>query len=37
MPAESTANRLALELRIRSLTSISAWLEELAVTPINKE
>ena len=37
MPAESTANRLALELRIRSLTSISAWLEELAVTPISKE
>jgi PadR family transcriptional regulator AphA len=37
LPADSTANRLALELRIRSLTSISAWLEEISATPIDKE
>jgi len=37
LPADSNANRLALELRIRSLTNISAWLEEISVTPIKKE
>lgn len=37
LPAESNANRLALELRIRTLTSIAAWLEELSITPIDKE
>lgn len=37
LPADSNANRLALELRIRSLVNISAWLEEISVTPIQKE
>lgn len=37
LPVDSNANRLGLELRIRSLANISAWLDELSVTPIIKE
>jgi DNA-binding PadR family transcriptional regulator len=37
LPDDSNANRLALELRIRSLINISTWLEEISAKTIHKE
>lgn len=37
LPPDCDANRLALQLRIRSLNNIGIWLNELSVQPCSKE